>query len=307
MIATLLFVKTNAFAQVSVQIAIAPPMMPVYEQPVCPVDGYIWTPGYWAYGNGGYYWVDGAWLNPVQPNYLWTPGYWGFVGGYYGWNMGYWGPHIGYYGGVCYGHGYNGEGYSGGRWEGGSFRYNTAVSHVNVNMVHNTYAEKTEVRVNSTNRSSFNGKGGVTTKPTEKEQVAMNENHIKPNTEQVLHEQNASKNKNQPDAEKKETPAKTEMNKTNGPAKNQQTRAVNKAPSKMNNAPKQQNNITQQHSAPKQARQITAQQNNQQSQPHHVQQQPRQAPMPQPSAPQQQRQAPAPQHSQASHGGGGHR
>ena len=23
--------------------------------------GLIWTPGYWAYGDDGYYWVPGAW------------------------------------------------------------------------------------------------------------------------------------------------------------------------------------------------------------------------------------------------------
>ena len=33
---------------------IAPPVLPVYVQPVCPGDGYLWTPGYWAWdGVGG--------------------------------------------------------------------------------------------------------------------------------------------------------------------------------------------------------------------------------------------------------------
>lgn len=45
-ITLVLFAKTNVVAQVSLQIAIAPPMMPVYDQPACPIEGYIWTPGY---------------------------------------------------------------------------------------------------------------------------------------------------------------------------------------------------------------------------------------------------------------------
>ena len=30
-------------------ISIAPPPLPVYDQPLCPGPGYLWTPGYWAY------------------------------------------------------------------------------------------------------------------------------------------------------------------------------------------------------------------------------------------------------------------
>ena len=282
-----LFAKTNAVAQVSVQIAIAPPMMPVYEQPACPVDGYIWTPGYWAYGDGGYYWVEGVWLYPAQPNFLWTPGYWGYAGGYYGWNVGYWGPHIGYYGGVCYGHGYDGEGYSGGRWEGGSFRYNREVSNVNVNVVRNTYADKSEIRSNSGNRSSFNGEGGVTTKPNENERAAMNESHVAPNSVQISHEHAANKSRN----------SSTPVNKV---AANKQTRAVNTTPTKTNVAPRQQNKqVSQQHQAP-------AHQNNQPIQQHNEVAQQHNEPKQQ-SAPQQQRSVPQQQHSPAPHGGGGGR
>ncbi|HEY4049994.1 MAG TPA: hypothetical protein VGM27_24295, partial [Acidobacteriaceae bacterium] len=39
-----------SFAGVFVSITVAPPVLPVYTQPVCPGDGYLWTPGYWAYG-----------------------------------------------------------------------------------------------------------------------------------------------------------------------------------------------------------------------------------------------------------------
>ena len=68
------------FGQVGVSISIGPPALPVYEQPVCPGDGYIWTPGYWAYDDSisDYYWVDGAWVLAPEEGYLWTPGYWGW-------------------------------------------------------------------------------------------------------------------------------------------------------------------------------------------------------------------------------------
>src|SRR5664279_2792598 len=69
----------------------APPAIPDYQQPLAPGDGYIWTPGYWAYGDNGYYWVEGAWVEPPYVNALWTPGYWGFGFGDYMWNPGYWG------------------------------------------------------------------------------------------------------------------------------------------------------------------------------------------------------------------------
>ena len=45
------------FAQfgVSVSITIAPPALPVYTQPMVPSAGFLWTPGYWANGDEGYF------------------------------------------------------------------------------------------------------------------------------------------------------------------------------------------------------------------------------------------------------------
>ena len=48
-------VASLAQVRVGVAITIAPPELPVYEQPICPGDGYLWTPGYWAYGDDDYY------------------------------------------------------------------------------------------------------------------------------------------------------------------------------------------------------------------------------------------------------------
>src|SRR5580704_10411370 len=97
----LFVVPASSFAQIAISVAIGPPALPVYAQPPCPTEGYMWTPGYW-----------------------------GFAGGLYGWHAGYWGPHVGFYGGINYGYGYGGVGFFGGRWVGGGFAYNTAVLNV---------------------------------------------------------------------------------------------------------------------------------------------------------------------------------
>src|ERR1700722_19619113 len=147
---------------VEVQATEPPPPLPVYEQPPCPEDGYLWTPGYWAYSTGGYYWIPGTWVAPPAVGVLWTPGYWGFVGGVYRFNAGYWGPHVGFYGGVNYGFGYGGVGFAGGRWVGNSFAYNRSVTNItNVTVIHNTYNE-TVVKNVTVNKVSFNGGAGGT-------------------------------------------------------------------------------------------------------------------------------------------------
>ncbi|HTV08798.1 MAG TPA: YXWGXW repeat-containing protein [Candidatus Aquilonibacter sp.] len=119
----------QAHAAVFLSVAVAPPVIPVYAQPLCPGDGYIWTPGYWAWGPDGYYWVDGAWVLAPYDGALWTPGWWGFDAGFYYWHPGYWGRTVGYYGGINYGYGYFGTGFYGGYWNGGHFFYNRAYGH----------------------------------------------------------------------------------------------------------------------------------------------------------------------------------
>src|SRR5437870_6428959 len=130
---------SRAQVSVGVSVRVGPPPLPVVEQPPCPVEGYMWTPGYWAYGDVDYYWVPGVWVAPPTVGLLWTPPWWGFNNGAYVFNEGYWGPTVGFYGGINYGHGYFGDGYWGGRWEGNVFRYNTAVTRVNTTVVHNTF------------------------------------------------------------------------------------------------------------------------------------------------------------------------
>ncbi len=177
-----------------VQVAEAPPPLPDYQQPPCPVEGYLWTPGYWAYAGGGYYWVPGTWVQPPRVGVLWTPGYWGFVGGVYAFHAGYWGPHIGFYGGVNYGYGYTGVGFVGGRWAGGSFAYNQSVTNVNVTVVHNTYNE-TAINNVTVNRVSYNGgAGGIAAAPTPQERMAAQESHVPSTPMQRQHVQQAAQN-----------------------------------------------------------------------------------------------------------------
>ena len=155
----------------------------------------MWTPGYWAYSTGGYYWIPGTWVAPPTVGVLWTPGYWGFVGGVYMFHAGYWGPHIGFYGGVNYGFGYGGVGFVGGSWRGGVFAYNTAVVHVNTTVIHNTYVNNTVVNNVTVNRVSFNGgSGGIAARPTPTERAAMTEPHTPPTAAQTSHLHEALRN-----------------------------------------------------------------------------------------------------------------
>ena len=163
-------------AQVVLSVTIAPPALPVYAQPVCPGEGYIWTPGYWSYSDdGGYFWVPGTWVEPPTVGLLWTPGYWGWSNGAYLWNAGYWGPQVGFYGGINYGFGYIGTGYAGGYWTGGHFFYNTRVNNVNVHVVRNVY-QKTVV-VHTSHVSYNGGHGGINARPSAAQERFAHEQH----------------------------------------------------------------------------------------------------------------------------------
>jgi hypothetical protein len=184
-----LLLSGAAYAQIGVGIAVSfgPPELPVYEQPICPGEGYIWTPGYWAWNGDDYYWVPGTWVLAPQPGFLWTPGYWAWGGRGYYFHEGYWGPIVGFYGGVNYGFGYFGRGYEGGRWEHDHFYYNRSVNNVNVTVIHNTY-NTTIVNNYSNTRVSYNGgRGGINEHPTSAEEAAYRGRHIGPVAEQRHH------------------------------------------------------------------------------------------------------------------------
>jgi len=182
----------SSFAQVGISVNFAPPILPVEVQSPIPVAGYIWTPGYWGWGVSDYYWVPGAWVPPPAVGLLWTPPWWGWSNGVYGFNEGYWGPTVGFYGGINYGYGYSGNGYWGGRWEGDAFRYNTAVTHVNTSVIHNTYVDSSVNKQVNATRASFNGPNGVKAEPTA-EQKAAAEKKVPPTSQQLARQEAASK------------------------------------------------------------------------------------------------------------------
>ncbi|HEY4933173.1 MAG TPA: hypothetical protein VII23_16530 [Terriglobales bacterium] len=187
-----------SYAQIGVGIAVSfgPPALPIYEQPLCPGDGYLWTPGYWAYyyDYGDYYWVPGTWILAPEVGLLWTPGWWGWGGEGFIFHEGYWGPQVGFYGGINYGYGYFGEGYQGGRWDHDRFFYNRAVNNVNVTNVRNVY-NTTVVNNNTVNRVSYNGgNGGITARPTPQDEGAARAKRLAPVPAQTQQVQAARSN-----------------------------------------------------------------------------------------------------------------
>ena len=191
-----LAIPAVVFGQFGVRIAIGPPALLVYDQPICPGDGYLWTPGYWAYDDSvsDYYWVSGAWVQAPEVGFLWTPGYWGWGNGGYAFNEGYWGESVGFYGGINYGFGYFGEGYGGGRWDHGHFFYNRSVSNVDITINHNVYNETVE-HGNEGSRVSYNGgTGGIEARPNSAQESAARERHIPAVAAQTEHAQTARAN-----------------------------------------------------------------------------------------------------------------
>ncbi|HUM06811.1 MAG TPA: hypothetical protein VLT90_15200 [Terriglobales bacterium] len=172
-----------ASAQVGVMITFGPPALPIYEQPACPAENYIWVPGYWAfdYDYDDYYWVPGTWVLAPERGLLWTPGYWAWTGDRFFFHEGYWAREVGFYGGIYYGFGYFGNGYVGGRWDRDHFFYNRSVTNVNVTVVRNVY-NTTVINNNVTvNRVSYNGgNGGINLRPTREQEAIDRERHIGP-------------------------------------------------------------------------------------------------------------------------------
>jgi hypothetical protein len=188
----ILAIPVASSAQIILSIGFAPPPLPVYEQPQCPSEGYIWTPGYWAYAQEGYFWVPGTWEMAPEPGLLWTPGYWGWGDNAFVFNQGYWGAQVGFYGGVNYGFGYAGVGYQGGYWNNGAFFYNRSVN--NVGSVTNIYS-KSIVNNAKVNNVSYNGgAGGLSARPTTEERTAASARHVPPTSVQTQHVQTASTN-----------------------------------------------------------------------------------------------------------------
>ena len=193
-------VPASSYAGVFISVGFAPPVLPVYVQPPCPEPGLMWAPGYWAYGDDGYYWVPGAWVPAPYIGALWTPPYWGWANGLYMFHPGYWGPQVGYYGGVNYGFGYLGVGFVGGMWRGSDFYYNRAAWRVDDRRIHDYYEDRRDWDrhwVARDSRISYSGgPGGIQHQPDPRERMAMREQHIERTSFQAQNERAAMSNRN---------------------------------------------------------------------------------------------------------------
>jgi hypothetical protein len=195
--AAIFVVPAQAQVSVDISVDVAPPLLPYYEQPAIPADGYLWVPGYWAWDPVAvdYYWVPGTWVEPPQRELLWTPAYWGWNEGRYAFYPGYWGREVGFYGGVDYGYGYNGDGYYGGRWNNGAFFYNRTVNNVENIHITNIYNE-TVIERNTSTRVSFNGgNGGIAVRPTPQQETFARERHVEATPVQRQQVETASKDR----------------------------------------------------------------------------------------------------------------
>ncbi|MBV8198780.1 MAG: YXWGXW repeat-containing protein [Candidatus Eremiobacteraeota bacterium] len=199
LIAAVLFaaIPLPSSAQLVISVGFAPPALPTYTIPQAPAPNYIWTPGYWAWGSAGYYWVPGTWVPAPQPNMYWTPGYWGYNGSGYGWNAGYWAPQIGFYGGIPYDTAYPGTGFIGGMWTPGGFSYNTAVAPVSAGVT-NVYVNRTVInKTVIVHRVSYNGgRGGIIMRPDARQLQVMHERHIAATDVQTAHVREAENDRN---------------------------------------------------------------------------------------------------------------
>ncbi len=305
-------VPASSFAGVLISVGITPPVLPVYVQPPCPQPGWMWTPGYWAYGDDGYYWVPGAWVPAPYTGALWTPPYWGWSGGLYVFHGGYWGPHVGYYGGVNYGFGYGGIGFAGGIWRGHDFVYNTAVVHVNNVYVHNTYVDRTVVErntiVNDRHVAYSGGPGGINHQATAEERSAMHEQHIAATPVQQQHMQAARSDKSfyannnggHPQTMAAERPMGYSNHGAPSNVRPQQTNSFNNNHGNVNGGGQSRPEFQSHQQQPSRQPQYQQQQphgNNQQPQSHGNNQQPRNESRP---APQHEQSRPQPQHEEKS-------
>jgi hypothetical protein len=180
----------QAQVEVSVTAGVAPPLLPVYDQPPILGPGYLWIPGYWAWDGYEYYWTPGYWATPPAVGLYWTPPYWSWTDGAYTFYPGYWAPTVGFYGGIDYGFGYTGVGYQGGYWQNNQFVYNSAANNFGSANIVNAYSRPVS---NPNNRVAFNaGAGRTMARPTQA-QIAARAHGMPPTAAQAQHQATAGR------------------------------------------------------------------------------------------------------------------
>ena len=216
---------SHAQIAVGVSIRVGPPALPVYTQPPCPVEGYLWTPGYWGYGAAGYYWGSGE--------CGWRCLAWEFCGH----------RAIGASLAGCMA-GMQGTGdrtwastavlttaldmAGSASWAGiGAVEasFTTAPCSMWAWVFHNTFVDRTVVNTTVVNNHfSFNGEGGAMARPTPAEQAVEHENHFQPTPNQVSHENAMAQDRNQLASTNGGHPGTMAMDSVNGRRFNQQGR-----------------------------------------------------------------------------------
>ncbi len=182
-----------AISAVSIATAVAPPPLPVYDQPPLPAAGFVWAPGYWAWDAGAadYYWVPGTWVEPPRPGLLWTPAYWESRDGIYAFHEGYWAPDCGFYGGVPYGFGYSGPACDGGYWDSGVFLYNREATNIGEVAGVRGYSKSLAFIETPPNSFSYSGPGGIAAFASTQQVVAARQPHVPATAQQQQHQQAA--------------------------------------------------------------------------------------------------------------------
>lgn len=83
-----------AYAQISVNINLAPPAVRYEPMPVV-APGYVWAPGYWAWHDDRYVWIRGRTM-VQRSGYRWEPDRWEQRGNAYYQQPGRWAPDANY-------------------------------------------------------------------------------------------------------------------------------------------------------------------------------------------------------------------
>jgi hypothetical protein len=74
-----------------VEVTGPPPTEVVVEsQTISPGVGFVWVPGFYAWGGGRWVWTHGYWGHPARPGVVWVGPHYVFRGGRHIWIRGGW-------------------------------------------------------------------------------------------------------------------------------------------------------------------------------------------------------------------------
>ena len=82
--------RATASAPEVEQVPPPPPPQATEVVMVAPASNAVWVPGYWAYSQGGYYWIAGHWEIPPPGGQAYVSAHWERRHGRHMWVRGYW-------------------------------------------------------------------------------------------------------------------------------------------------------------------------------------------------------------------------